>query len=350
MKTLQSTTAKFFGKTIDLNKLNDYPDPEVKGGTFEGWAFVDLTNEVTQKKLTQQDENTDARANGNDWGHINRLNSSFAVDGFQYDKFASDPITLDIERMEIDNGRSRTKAAQQNHEKVLPVAMFSYAEKTAKTRKIVGLKANKHLPALRVTRNDVIQAVVDLIVNKKELDCTRHAIERFLEDDLEVYTFMRPGDVTIIINEAYEIASTGQLNLMLLKERGEWIDFFRHQGMNMDNYVLCQVDRTWNVSNVWRLDILPRFANGLGKAKLILFTKEKLPSNARDNMDRFKEDLESLYQQTYALVNAEVNGNESAKVEFGPRPLPNRPWEIVGCAPQIVGKHDGQILVPLNKY
>jgi hypothetical protein len=350
MKLLNTTTAKFFGETVDLNKLNDYPDPEVQGGTFEGWAFVDMTNEVTQKKLTQQDENTDARANGNDYGHINRLGTSFSVDGFHYDKFASDPIILDLETFEIDNGRSRTKASQINHERVLPVALFSYKAKTAKTRKIVGLKKNKHLPALRVTRNDVTQAVVDLIVNRKELDCTIHAIERFLEDELEVHTFMRPGDVTIIINEAYEIASTGQLNLMILKERGDWINFFSHQGINADNYVLCQVDRTWNVSNVWRLDILPRFAKGTGKAKLILFTKEKIPNTARDSMDRFKEDLETLYQQTYALVNAEVKESSQAKIEIGPKSLPNRPWEIVGCAPQIVGKHDGQILVPLDKY
>lgn len=351
MKTLQTTTAKFFGKTVDLDKLNDYPEPEVTGGTFEGWAFIDLTNEVTQKKLTLGDENTGVRENGNDWGHIRRLASSLDVDGFLYDRFASDPIILDIESMDIENGRSRTKAAISNHEKVIPVAMFSFEEKSEKQKKITGIKQNtQHVPALRATRNDVIQATVDLVVNKKEIECTRVAIERFILDDLEAHTFMRAGDITIAVNEAYEIASTGQSTLMLLKERGEWIEFFRHQGINTDNYVLCQVDRTWNVSNTWRLDILPRFANGQGKAKLILFTKEKLPRVATERMHEFVQDLERLYQDTYSLVNTEMNAGGQLAISINPKPLPNRPWEIVGCAPQIVGKHDGQILVPLEKY
>ena len=58
------------------------------------------------------------------------------------------------------------------------------------------------------------------------------------------------------------------------------------------------------------------------------------------------QSLEDLWQSTIDLVNATLD-----KVQIQ---MPdNKPWEIVGIAPQIVGKHDrfrkGGKLVKLNQ-
>lgn len=350
MKTLNTTTAKFFGKTVDLTKLDKYPKPKLKGAKFVGYTFLDTTSTATQNFLAVQDENTGIRAEGTNWKNVRKTANSHEIREFLYDKFASDPIALDITNMEVENGRTRIKAAVTNFQKAIPVAMFEFPKKkSAKLKKINGLRTNNHVEANRVTRDDVIQATVDLVVNKKEVACTKAAIRHFIETELEAGDMLPQKDITIAIDEAFEIAQTGQSILMITKERNEWIQWLRAQGFNPDDYVLCQVDRTWNVSNVWRLEILPNYRVGAKKAKLLLFTKEKLPRVAKERVQSFVNDLEQLYTDTYSLVNYEMNRLARIGV-FPSTDLNDRPFEIVGCMPQIVGENEDQMIVPVEEY
>lgn len=359
MKTLNTTTAKFFGKTVDLTKLDKYPKPKKKGGKFVGYTFLDLTSQTTQDFLAVQDDNTGIRAGGINWSDVTKVITSHEVQDFQYHEFADRPIVWDITKNEIDEGRTRTKGALKNFEKVLPVAMFEFPNKTQKTKVVNGITGNgRRVYGAPTTREDIIVATVDLVVTHKEIPCTKAAIRDFITDPvdgLDAYNLLPQKDVTIAIDVAFERAESGLLELMLKKERGEWKKWLVATGHNPDEYVLCQVDRKWNVADIWMDDILPKYRMFANKPKLVLFTKESLPRIAKERMTKFKEDLEQIYQDTYKLVNHEMGKRTGDAVSVhADVNLDNRPYEIVGCMPQIIGEHDheyktGQI-ISLSEY
>jgi len=356
MKTLNTTTAKWFGKTIDLKKLEDYPAPKKRGGKFVGYTFLDLTSQTTQDFLAVQDDNTGIRAGGINWADVTKVITSHEVKDFQYHEFAERPIVWDITQNEIDEGRTRTKGALKNFEKVLPVAMFEFPNKTQKNKKINGITGNGgRTYGAPTTREDIVVATVDLVVNAKEIPCTKAAIREFIVDDLDGYKLLPAKDITIAIDQAFDRAEQGLVELMHLKERSEWKKWLTANGYNADEYELCQVDRIWNVADILVRNILPKYRMFKGKPKLLLFTKEKSPKTAKERMSKFKEDLEQIYQDMYKLVNHEmrVRTGDALSVHADVN-LDNRPYEIVGCMPQVIGEHDDQYktgqIIPFDEY
>lgn len=183
----------------------------------------------------------------------------------------------------------------------------------------------------------------------------KRCICEFIVDDCNGHNILSPNNVTIAIEQAFEIAQKGLCELIHKKERGEWKKWLSANGYDPSDYVLCQVDRKWNVADIWMDDILPKYRMFSNKPKLLLFTKEKIPRIAKERMTKFKEDLEQIYQDTYKLVNYEMGKRTGNAVSvYADEELNNRPYEIVGCMPQIIGEHDeeykmGQI-IPLNVY
>ena len=95
----------------------------------------------------------------------------------------------------------------------------------------------------------------------------------------------------------------------------------------------------------WCQHILPAIVKNDSPVEIVLFTNNHIPAEARKNIKKFATNLEYFLDASYLMVGTDYG------LTF---PVKEIPYSIVGCIPQVVGKHEtyarGYRFVDIKNY
>ena len=135
--------------------------------------------------------------------------------------------------------------------------------------------------------------------------------------------------------------------LVRVEVRGKHVAFCEKAGYKIDNKttILLCCDSDTYAYRAWCQHILPAITKNNDPVRIILFTNNHVPAEARKKMKAFKNFVEYFVDASYLMVENEKG------VEYKTHPAP---FELLGCIPQIIGLHDayrkGHRLVSIDKY
>jgi hypothetical protein len=306
--------------------------PKILSGKFSHIGTLDL-NTVDENHPNW--ENLAIREQGNTNDRIGIFENAFEVEGF---KTNVPPILLGTNQKPID-GRGRAIAAKRRGEKQIPAFYYVIGDDSEKNRVTDGLMNNlRHPSAFQATMESIVVGGLFLI-KCGELNFDESSIRDYLHNDLEVQNKFSKGNITKIVNAILARGKEGGDPLVYTKDREKWITWCNDAGMpiNDDNGILCCVDGHNYPFRHWGEHIIPRVTSNK-PAKLILYTKRHVPAEARRNMKKYVVALQYLLESSYMMVERDY----ASDWPMGELKLPVKtvPYEIYGCIPQIVGKHD----------
>lgn len=320
--------------------------PKILSGKFSHIGTLDL-NAVDENHPDW--ENLAIREQGNTKDRIETFENTFEVEGF---KTNVPPILLGTNEKPID-GRGRAIAAKRRGERFIPAFYYVIEDESEKNRVTDGLRNNlRHPSSFQATMESIVVGSLFLI-KCGELTFDESSIRDYLHDDLEVQNKFSKGNITKIVNGILARGEKGGDPLVYTKHRDNWITWCNDAGMAIDgdNCFLCCVDGTNYSYRHWGEHIIPRVTKSK-PVRLILYTKKHVPTEARRNMKRYKDSLQYLLETSYMMVERDY----ASDWPMGELKLPVKtvPYEIYGCIPQIVGKHDSyrnrKRLVDIENY
>ena len=307
--------------------------PKILSGKFSHIGTLDL-NTVDENHSDW--ENLAIREQGNTRDRIETFENTFEVEGF---KTNVPPILLGTNDKPID-GRGRAIAAKRRGERLIPAFYYVVEDYSEKNRVTDGLTNNlRHPTSFQATMESIIIASLFLI-KCGELNYDESSIRDYLYNDLEIQNKFAKGNITKIVNSIMTRGEKGGDPLVHIKERDNWKDWCDEKAgmpINDDNVILCCVDGPTYPFRHWGEHIIPGAIKNK-PPKLILYTNKHVPAEARRNMKRYRDSLQYLLESSYSMVERDY----ASDWPMGELKLPVKtvPYEIYGCIPQIVGKHD----------
>ena len=318
--------------------LEDYitkKPPEIRSGKFSHIGSLDLT------ALDENDpmlENIAIREEGNTEDRLRAFENSFEVGGWDPEFI---PPLVGTNGKVID-GRGRIIAAKRRGEKVLPVFRYIIDNDSEKSRITDGLMNNlRHPTSFSATMESVIIACLVLIKNG-QLDLRETDIRNYLYHELKIENQFSTGNITKIVNLILKRGIKGGDPLVVLRDRKKWELYCEKAGKKIDNKNVFLVP-TGNNSNtyasrVWCQNIMPAIVKNDAPIEIILFTKNHVPSEARKNIKIFQNNLECFVDTSYLMVEKDYSpGWPMGELKL---PVKTVPYKIIGCVPQVVGKHE----------
>ena len=237
------------------------------------------------------------------------------------------------------DGRGRIKAAKENLEKWMPIAVYDYTKSNTLLNHVTnGILANLHDPASRPTKKDFIKAGVFLI-NRSEIPFTDVAINDWLYGKARVRSFLKGQHTyTHIINQIKDKVKNGEKELVDLRESGDWKSWI---GTNLglvdrDDYILTAVNNVTYINRTWCENILAGIKKNKLPVNIILYTKSASPDTARADVIKFIDAIHTHYETSYKMVNNNLKG-----MTLTVPPIKDRPYQFIGCCPQFYGLHCG---------
>ena len=332
--------------------LEDYVDHTVdipKGFDFGSLGSIDLNEEVEAE--ADEWSNDGVREVGNTEERIDSLQNSFSVNGYKTPKQGGGSPGMgfkdDDGKQKPVEGRGRALGGKRNLEKKMPWINLRKTDPGDRPRITGGVLANlSHDPATKATLEDVITAGLSLI-NGGELEPNEVDINEWLKNDLDIFKFFVQGKVTQIVDGIIKRYSEGE-NVVRIKERKEWVNILNSVfKIPVDNKTifLFSMDSDTYSSRCFTDAVLEY---GTKKpVQIILYTKRKLPSEARKKKQIFMNDMERYTRKMYSIVGANIK-TKFQEVE------PSEHYEIIGCIPQFIIDHaeewDSKTLIGLNDY
>tara|TARA_B100001996_G_C18602615_1_gene570454 strand:+ start:126 stop:1163 length:1038 start_codon:yes stop_codon:yes gene_type:complete len=250
------------------------------------------------------------------------------------------------------DGRGRIKAAKENGERWVPIAIYDYQDDSTLNYITNGLLANDHDPAVRPQREDFVRAGVTLI-SQGDLVNSDVAINDWLYSKAKVERFFKgTHNYTKIINEIKERAAKGGEPLVDVRSSDDWKSWIETnlKWKDRKDYILSCVGNVSYINRTWCENILPAIKKNQHPVNIILYTNSQVPKTARESMKKFVEAVHSHYETSYKMVNNSLVGSNVTVPS-----IENRPYKFVGALPQIYGKHVGpniisNKLISLSQY
>lgn len=327
--------ADFIGREIEIPK----------GYEFESLGSLDLEEDVDE--LDDIWSNDGVREEGNTEERIQALENNFSIKGFltNYTPGMGSKDTLGKENPV--EGRGRALAGKRNHEKKLPWIKLRKVIEGERPRISGGVLENlKHDPATKGTREDVITAGLTLI-NLGELEPNEVDINEWLKTEVEINKYFTQGNITLIVDGIIKRHAEGE-NAVRIKERKSWVDILDkkfHIKIDNKSIFLFSVDSDTYTCRCFCEAILEH--GSTNPPEIILYTKKRLPSEARKKQEIFIRDLGRYTRLTYKTV-ADRKDMSFKKVDV------NEHFKIKGCIPQFIEDHkdawDSKELVPAEFY
>ena len=227
------------------------------------------------------------------------------------------------------DGRGRILAAKNMRIKRIPIAVYEYPDSTFRTNVTCGLIANIHPPAVRVKRDDIIEAGIKLVATG-ELEPTDAEVYTWLIDEVLIEKiFKATKDITIIQKAITRRCENGTPTLVKRGNSEQWKKWlFRHLGLiDRKDYILTSVDNIAYANRTWCENILPLIIKQKTPVNIICYSGEREPQKARSKMKQFKKWVDTNYEASAKMFN-----NIS-------QPENKRPYRFLGAIPQIVGEH-----------
>jgi len=314
--------------------------PSIKSGTFSHVGVLDLST------VDEDDEmwlNVGIREEGNTEERIETFINKYEVNGF---KTSYVPPLLGTDGKPRD-GRGRIIAAKRRGEKYIPVYYYVITDDSEKTRVTDGLAENlRHDPSFGATMESVVVGCLYLI-KQNELKLTEASVRNYLSTDLHIEKHFASHNITKIVNSVIKRGVGGGDPLVVVKDRKKWESYCEKAGKNIDNkkVFLLSADSDTYAYRAWCQHILPAIVKNDSPVEIVLFTNNHIPSEARKNIKKFATNLEYFLDASYLMVGKDYG------LTF---PVKEIPYFIVGCIPQVVGKHDtytkGYRFVDIKNY
>ena len=323
----------------DYFNVNVLP-PTITSGTFSHVGVLDLdtVDEDDPRWL-----NVGIREEGNTEERIEAFTNKYEIDGWKT-SYVPPLISTDGDPRD---GRGRIIAAKRRGEKYIPAYYYVIEQDSERSRVTDGLKLNLgHDPHFRATRESVIVGCLYLIKND-ELKLSEIAILDYLQRDLQIGKLFSKDNITKIVNGVLHRGVAGGDPLVLVKDRKKWLSFCEKAGKKVDNQkvFLMAVDSETYPFRAWCQHCLPSVASNEAPIDFILYSNRHIPSEARANMKAFEDALEIYLEASYLMIGKDYG------LSMNPR---QKPYNIVGCIPQIIGGHDGAAkayrFVPIKDY
>jgi len=321
-----------FNGVGDIN-LENFIGMEIeipKGYEFESLGSLDLDTEVDE--LDDIWSNDGVREEGNTEERIQALENNFSIKGY-ITKYTPGMGSKDSTGKENPvEGRGRALAGKRNSEKKLPWINLKKIEPGEMARISGGILENlRHDPATKGTREDVITGGLTLI-NKKELQPNEVDIRDWLKNRLYIHKSFTQNNVTLIVDGIIKRHAEGD-NAVLIKERKSWVDILDkkfHIKIDNKTVFLFSMDADTYTCRCFCEAVLEHGSKN--PVDIILYTKKRLPSEARNKKDIFLRDLSSYTRLMYKAVGNRRD-TEFKNVD------PSKHYIIKGCIPQFIEDH-----------
>ena len=337
-----------FGKEIDLTEYNraDTAPPSTKSGSFSHIGTFDL------ESVDPEDDqwyNDGIREKGNTQQRLDEFDNSFSVKGW-LTKYI--PPIFSLEGI-CKDGRGRILSAWEKYKQGLTgryIPCYYYVETDASNKALIidGLENNlRHDPAFKASMESVVSGCL-LLISKNELECTTVAVRNFLFSELKIEQHFSGGNITKIVDNVLKRGVAGGDPLVRVEARKSHESFCEKAGYKIDGItvLLLSCDSSTYAYRAWCEHVLPAITKNESPVKIILFTNNHVPSEARKKVKIFKVLIESYLQASYLMVEKDYRPIQL--------PVKNQPYELLGCVPQVIGKHDaykkGYRFVPIDQY
>tara|TARA_Y100001973_G_C5146358_1_gene305612 strand:- start:54 stop:1103 length:1050 start_codon:yes stop_codon:yes gene_type:complete len=311
-----------------------------QGYEFESLGSLDLDTEVDE--LDDMWSNDGVRDEGNTEDRIQALQNGFLVKGY----LTKDTPGMGSKEGPVE-GRGRALGSKRNGEKKLPWINLRKIEDGETARVSGGVEENlKHDPATKGTREDVITAGLYLI-GKGELEPNEVDIRDWLKNRIHIHKYFIQANVTIIVDGIVKRHAEGD-NAVRIKERKPWIEVLNkefHIPVDNKTIFLFSMDSPTYSCRCFCEAVLEYGTKT--PVDIILYTKRRLPSEARKKLETFVKDIEKYTRLTYKAV-----GNKRG-VKFEDVD-PSKHYKIKGCIPQFIEDHkdewNSKELVDIDSY
>jgi len=338
-----------FGEEIDLSvyRNKETTPPEIKSGVFSHIGSFDLDTVDPDDDMWYQDgireEGTFTKQ------REDAFDNSYDVSGW-LTKYIPPMFTLNGI---IKDGRGRVLSAWEKYKKgltgrYLPAYFYTETDTSKKAAVIDGLDNNlRHDPAFPSKMESVVSGCL-VLIKDDELDFNEVAIRNFLFTDLKIEKRFSLGNITKIVDAILKRGVGGGDPLVRVEVRSKHEAFCQRAGYKIDGKTtfLLSCDNDTYAYRAWCQHILPAITNNRSPVRIILFTNNHVPAEARKKIRAFKNFVEYFLEASFLMVSKDL-GLPSI-------PVKSKPFELLGCIPQIIGKHDAYRkaykLVDIDQY
>ena len=344
-----------FGQEIDLSVYNnkETAPPKIMSGDFDHVGSFDLDTVDPDDEMWYQDgireEGTFTKE------REDAFDNSYDVNGW-LTKYIPPMFTLEGI---VKDGRGRVLSAWEKYKagltgRYIPAYFYIETDSSRKAAVVDGLDNNlRHDPAFKATMESVVSGCL-LLIKEDELEFNEVAIRNFLFKDLNIEKRFSAGNITKIVNAILKRGVAGGDPLVRVEVRGKHEAFCEKAGYKIDNktvFLLCCDNDTY-AYRAWCQHILPAIVKNNNPVKIILFTNNHVPAEARKKVKAFKNFIEYFLDASYLMVEKDyAPGWPLGELKL---PVKSKPFELLGCIPQIIGKHDAYRksyrLVDIDKY
>ena len=336
------------GKEIDLtvyDNLETKP-PEIKSGSFQHVGWFDLDTIDPNDNIWYQDgireEGTYTKE------REETFENSYETKGW-LTKYIPPMFTL---CGKPKDGRGRILSLWELYKKGLtgrwaPSYFYIETDDSHKATVTDGLTNNlRHDPAFKATMESVVIGCL-LLIKEKELALNEVAVRDYLFKELKIQEHFSESNITKIVNSVLRRGIGGGDPLVRVEVRYKHEAFCDIAGYKLDKKtILLCCDSDTYAFRAWCERILPAITNNSDPVRIILFTNNHVPAEARKKVKKFAANLEYFVDASFLMVAKDLGLPEI--------PVKNQPYELLGCIPQVYGAHDGYNkayrLVPIDKY
>jgi hypothetical protein len=336
---------------IDLNTFTDVniPDPKDDSLMFSHWTFLN----ISKPQYSLNDLNEGIRDDDIDsWGdHVEDLKQSLVSVGFSM----SQTTPWVYEDGGTGDGRSRFKSARELGYEYFPVAVFvkTGGEVTPLDRLVNAAKSNMQgFPQKRPKKNDFIANAVKAL-REQWIENDLESVKEFCFETLGLseYYANSTATVTEIATKAYNKFNADG-NSVLPLHASQIKDWLNDNGYKLDKRTKLVTTNNETYALREFESILDSVNKGYDPISFIFYTKAPNGDKARKDLDNFLKKLESLYTLSQKAVLKNIEKSTGMKMT-----LPHtdeRPWQVLGCIPQILGEHpnleDTNQLISVKDY
>tara|TARA_B100000902_G_C27221943_1_gene870142 strand:+ start:218 stop:1288 length:1071 start_codon:yes stop_codon:yes gene_type:complete len=321
--------------------------PKIRSGKFSHIGVLDLRTVDENDPIW---ENIGIREEGNTEDRIETFENAYAVEGFKTDVI---PPMMGTDGKPRD-GRGRIISAKRRDERFIPVFWYVIEDDSEKSRVTDGLENNlRHPVSFAATMESVVIGCLYLI-KCNELPFNEVSIRDYLHKELNIEQSFATHNITKIITSILNRGVAGGDPLVRIKDRKKWEIFCEKAGKKIDNknVFLMAVDSDTYPLRAWCQHILPAIVNNNDPIEIVFYSKKHVPAEARKNIKKFQKDLKNFLTSSYLMVEKDY----APDWMMGELKLPVKsiPYKILGCIPQVIGKHEsydrGYRFVPIENY
>ena len=329
---------------IDLEDYNkkELAPPKIKGGVFSHVGVLDLD------EVDEEDEkwlNIGIREEGNTEDRIQTFDNKFEVEGF---KTTYIPPLMGTNENPRD-GKGRILAAKRRGEKKIPAYYYVITDDSQKSRVTDGLLENlRHDPAFGATMESIIVGCLFLIASN-ELKLSETSVRDYLNKEIVIQDYFAKHNITKIVKAVLGRGKNGGDSPLVLKQdRKKWVTWCEKAGVIIDNkkIFLMSCDNETYPWRAWCQHILPAIMENDQPVEIIPYSNKHIPSEARNNIQNFKNELEFCLEASYLMVSKDYEPIQL--------PVKNAPYVCFRTIPQIVGKHNtaykGYRFINIDQY